>query len=108
MSYEYELIFEESKSLQDLFEKLLASGVCKKATHEELHIKNQQSNTLEGYDARLLKCDDTRAWLEILIPTPYLYQLFSAILLDAKFRCFEDGDRDDEVSLRQAFRLKNI
>ncbi|WJN52460.1 hypothetical protein [Pseudomonas asiatica] len=108
MSYEYKLVFEEPKTLQNLFDKLLESGACTKRSDYEIHIKDPKFNSIGSYDARLQKCDDTRAWLEILFPTPYLYGLFSTFLSDAKFRCLEDGDEGDEVSLKQAFRVRNI
>lgn len=108
MSYEYELIFEESNSLQDLFEKLLESEACTTTNFDEIHIIDPQTTTTGSYNARLLKFDDKRAWLEILIPTTYLFELFAKILFDARFRCLEDGDTADEVSLKQAFHIKNI
>ncbi|WP_454722736.1 MULTISPECIES: hypothetical protein [Cupriavidus] len=107
MSYEYRLVFDDAASAQLVIDSLKSSGACVKAQAQEVCLKDRDLQTLAGYDARLTKESDRVLWLEVNFRSPNLYNLVQEALNSRVVRCFEDGDWDDEVTLKQAFRIKS-
>ncbi|WP_153787806.1 hypothetical protein [Pseudomonas sp. EMN2] len=107
MSYEYRLVFDDPAALQRVIERLRTSQTHVEESEGVVCLKDQKQSTLAVYDVRLTRLDSLSAWLEVNFRSLELYELFSTSLAGANVRCFEDGDFDDEVTLREAFRIKN-
>lgn len=107
MSYEYNLVFDGPAALQRVIEKLRTSQAYVGEGDGAIWLKDQKQSTLAVYDVRLTKLDSLSAWLEVNFRSLNLHELFDDSLAGANLRCFEDGDFDDEMTLREAFRIKN-
>ncbi|RQR42334.1 hypothetical protein DIE22_02060 [Burkholderia sp. Bp9142] len=107
MSYEYRLVFDDAASAQLVIDSLKSSDACVKAQAQEVCLKDRDLQTLAEYDARLTKESDRALRLEVNFRSPNLYNLVQGALSSRVVRCFEDGDWDDEVTLKEAFRIKS-
>ena len=106
MSYEYRLIFADASTAQRLMEELKTSDACVGTLEDDVSLKDRGLGSAAKYDVRL-KCEDAKSiWLEVNFRSPSLYRLVHETLDGATVRCFEDGDLDDEVTLKEAFRIK--
>lgn len=106
MSYEYRLIFTDTSTVQRLMDKLKTSDACVGSRENDVSLKDRGLGSAAKYDVRL-KCEDAKSiWLEVNFRSPSLYRLIHEALHGASVRCFEDGDLDDEVTLKEAFRIK--
>jgi hypothetical protein len=106
MSYEYRLVFDDGDSAQHAIDALRLSDACVRSHAQDVYLKDQGLNTLAEYDVRLMREGDQSLWLEINFRSINLYNLVQEALSSAVFRCFEDGDWDDETTLKEAFRIK--
>ncbi|WP_071769659.1 hypothetical protein [Burkholderia ubonensis] len=106
MSYEYRLVFDDAASAQHVMDSLKSSDACVKVQALEVCLKDRELQTLAEYDARLTQEDDRSIWLEVNFRSPNLYNLVRGALSGRIVRCFEDGDWGDEVTLKQAIRIK--
>lgn len=106
MSYEYRLVFDGTILAQDVIKSLILSEACVKAQAREVYLKDQELKTPAEYDARLIQEGDQSIWMEINLKSVNLYKLVYSSLSGGVVRCYEDGDLDDEVSLKEAFRIK--
>ena len=106
MSYEYRLVFDDTTSAQHVMDSLKSSDACVKAQALEVCLKDQELQTLAAYDVRLTQESDRSLWLEVNFRSLNLCNLVQGALSGRVVRCFEDGDLDDEVTLKEAFRIK--
>jgi hypothetical protein len=106
MSYEYRLIFDHTASLEDVMDLLKSSDACVRAEKFEIYLKDLELKTLAEYDAKLTQDSDQSLWLEVNFKSINLYNLIQKILNNRSIRCFENGDLDDEATLKEAFRIK--
>ncbi|MDH0730573.1 hypothetical protein N5F23_20995 [Pseudomonas sichuanensis] len=107
MSYEYSLVFDDPSALQRVIERLRTSQAHVEEGEGVVCLKDQKQSTLAVYDVRFTRFESFSAWLEVNFSSLELYELFSTSLAGSNVRCFEDGNLDDEVTLREAFRIKN-
>lgn len=106
MSYEYRIIFTDAPTVRRLMEELKTSDACVGSRANDVSLKDRGLGSAAKYDVRL-KCEDEKSvWLEVNFRSPTLYRLVHETLRGASVRCFEDGDLDDEVTLKEAFRIK--
>ena len=106
MSYEYRLVFDDAASAQHVMDSLKSNDACIKAQALEVCLKDRELQTLAEYDARLIQEGDRSLWLEVNFRSLNLYNLVQGALSGRVVKCFEDGDWDDEVTLKEAFRIK--
>jgi hypothetical protein len=106
MSYEYRLVFDDGASAQDALDALRSSDACVKSHEQDVCLKDRELSTLAEYDVRLTRENEQLLWLEINFRSLNLYHLVQEALNGRVFRCLEDGDSDDEVTLKEAFRIK--
>jgi len=106
MSYEYRLLLDSTISAQHFMNSLMVSEACVKAQAREVYLKDQELQTPAEYDARLIQEGNQSIWMEINLKSVNLYRLIHSSLSGGVVRCYEDGDLDDEVSLKEAFRIK--
>ncbi|WP_080419204.1 hypothetical protein [Burkholderia ubonensis] len=106
MSRQYKLVFGDSDVMWHVIDSLKSSDACIKAQAQGVCLKNRELQTLAEYDVRLIQDGDRSVWLEVNFRSPNLCNLMQEALGNAVVRCFEDGDFDDEVTLKDAFRIK--
>lgn len=106
MSYEYRLVFDDADSVQHVIDLLKSSDACIKTQVQGVCLKDRELQTLAEYDVRLTKENDRSLWLEVNFKSLNLYNSVREVLGSRRVRCFEDGDLDDEVTLKDAFRIK--
>ncbi|MGU7773980.1 hypothetical protein ACV229_27845 [Burkholderia sp. MR1-5-21] len=106
MSYEYRLIFDNAASGQHVMDSLKSSDACVKVQAQEILLKGREMQALAEYDARLLKEGDLSLWMDVNFKSLNLYNLVQGALSGRVVGCFEDGDLDDEVTLKEEFRIK--
>lgn len=107
MSYEYRLIPEDSALANHVMRYLKTSNACVKSKNDEIHLKDWSLQTSAEYDARLTESHDQSIWLEINFRSVGLYNLILEAVNGGAIRCYENGDLGDEVSLKEAFRIKD-
>jgi len=107
MSYEYRLIFTDASSARYVMDVLKASTAYIKGQGQEICLKDTELKSSADYDARLIEEDETSFWLEVNFRSPCLYRLLENALGGRPIRCFENGDIDDDVTLKEAFRIKD-
>jgi len=106
MSYEYRLIFNDASSARHVMDVLKASTAYVKGQGQEICLKDIELKSSADYDARLIEEDETSFWLEVNFRSPSLYRLLQNALEGRPVRCFENGDIDDDVTLKEAFHIK--
>ncbi|WP_233830156.1 hypothetical protein [Paraburkholderia sp. ZP32-5] len=106
MSYEYRLIFTDVSSARHVMDVLRASAACIRGQGQEICLKDSELKSSAEYDACLMQEDEKSLWLKVNFRSPCLYRLLQDALEGRPVRCFEDGDIDDEVTLKEAFRIK--
>ncbi|MBR8060216.1 hypothetical protein [Burkholderia dolosa] len=106
MSYEYRLVFEDADLVQHVIDSLKSSDACIKAQAQGVCLKDRELQTQAEYDVRLTQDGDRSVWLEVNFRSVTLYNLMQRALGSGVVRCFEDGDLGDEVTLKDAFRIK--
>lgn len=106
MSYECRLVFDDADSVQYVINSLKSSDACIKTQEQGVCLKDRELQTLAEYDVRLIQENDRSLWLEVNFRSLNLYNLMQEALGSGVVRCFEDGELDDEVTLKDAFRIK--
>ncbi|MBN3125782.1 hypothetical protein [Pectobacterium brasiliense] len=106
MSYEYQLVFDDVSIAQHVINTLGRSGSCVHAENGDVYLKDNALNNNDEYDVRLIYENENSLWLQINVKSVNLYTLVLNTLSDSAFRCFEDGETENEVELNEAFRLK--
>lgn len=106
MSYEYRLMFGDSCLMQCVIGSLKSSDACIKVEGREIYLKDQLLQSVAQYDAKLTLEGDLSVWLEVHFRSMGLYDLFQKALRGGDVKCYEDGDLNDEVSLKEVFRIK--
>ncbi|GLW39769.1 hypothetical protein Pcaca04_37050 [Pectobacterium carotovorum subsp. carotovorum] len=106
MSYEYKLVFDNASVAQHIMSTIKRSEACIRAENGDVYLKDNSLNNRADYDVRLTDEGDGSLWLQINVKSVDLYVLVQETLSGKTFKCFEDGDTEDEVELSEAFRLK--
>ncbi|MDG0799767.1 hypothetical protein [Pectobacterium polaris] len=107
MSYEYQLVFDDASTAQHVISTIKRSEACIRAENGDVYLKDKSLNNRAEYDVRLINEDDGSLWLQVNVKSVDLYALMRETLSEKSFKCFEDGDTEDEVELSEAFRLKH-
>ncbi|MEQ9914555.1 hypothetical protein [Pectobacterium polaris] len=107
MSYEYKLVFDDASTVQQVISTIKRSEACIRAENGDIYLKEKSLNNRAEYDVRLIDEDDGSLWLQVNVKSVDLYALMRETLSGKPFKCFEDGDTEDEVELSEAFRLKH-
>ncbi|RJL23718.1 hypothetical protein [Pectobacterium polaris] len=107
MSYEYKLVFDDASTAQHVISTIKRSEACIRAENGDIYLKDKSLNNRAEYDVRLIDEDDGSLWLQVNVKSVDLYALMRETLSEKSFKCFEDGDTEDEVELSEAFRLKH-
>ncbi|WP_174869102.1 hypothetical protein [Pectobacterium polaris] len=107
MSYEYKLVFDDASIAQQVISTIKRSETCVRAENGDVYLKDKSLNNRAEYDVRLIDEDDGSLWLQVNVKSVDLYALMRKTLSEKSFKCFEDGDTEDEVELSEAFRLKH-
>ncbi|MFS2099646.1 hypothetical protein ACCC97_11830 [Variovorax sp. Varisp85] len=106
MSYEYRLVFDDSYLMQCVIGSLKSSEACIKVEGREIYLKDQLLQSVAQYDVKLTLEGNLSVWLEVNFRSMGLYDLFQKALGGGGVKCYEDGDVNDEVSLKEVFRIK--
>lgn len=106
MSYEYRLLFDDPHCARQVMQRLRSSADCVRAEEQVVQIKDPALVSGADYDLCLTVESEHALWLELLFKTPALYGWLQGALQGCSFRCFEDGDLDDEVALDQVFCVR--
>jgi len=106
MSYEYRLVFDDPSLMQSVIGSLKSSGSFVEGNEQEIFLKDQLLQSHAEYDARLILEGDLSMWMEVNSKALGLHDLMMNSLKGGVARCYEDGDLHDEVSLKEAFRIK--
>ncbi|MDX6916041.1 hypothetical protein R9X49_13080 [Pectobacterium carotovorum] len=104
MSYEYKLVFDDASTAQHVISTIKRSEACIRAENGDVYLKDKSLNNRAEYDIRLIDEDDGSLWLQVNVKSVDLYALMRETLSGKSFKCFEDGDTEDEVELSEAFR----
>ncbi|MGJ7607412.1 hypothetical protein ACSFA7_23965 [Variovorax sp. LT1R20] len=107
MSYEYRLVFDDAILAPNVMKSLILSEACVKVQAREVYLKDKELQTPSEYDARLIQEGDQSIWMELNLKSRNLYKLVHSSLSGGGVRCYEDGDLNDEISLKEAFRIKD-
>ncbi|NBF09543.1 hypothetical protein [Pseudomonas sp. Fl4BN1] len=108
MGYEYCLVFDEPLDVRQVMHRLRGSADCVRAAEQVVEFKDPGLGSSADYDLRLTFESDHRLWMELLFRTAALHKCLEPVLRGRRFRCFEEGDSDDEVALEQVFALGRI
>ncbi|MDL5601542.1 hypothetical protein PGC34_12190 [Pseudomonas kribbensis] len=107
MSYEYKVVFDDTTSASKVMKEIEDSDACVRAQQPgDLYLKDQSLNSSADYDARVIYESESVLWLQVNFKSLSLYQTMLSALGDSDYRCLEDGDDDEEVPLKEAFRIK--
>ncbi|MBB4224182.1 hypothetical protein [Variovorax guangxiensis] len=106
MSYEYRLVFDDPSLMQSVIGSLKSSDSFVEGGKQEILLKDQLLQSHAEYDARLMLESDFSIWMEVNSKAIGLYGLMINSLKGGVVKCYEDGDLNDEVSLKEAFRIK--
>ncbi|WP_350238362.1 hypothetical protein U1R68_18880 [Pectobacterium colocasium] len=106
MSYEYKLVFDDASAAQHVMSMIKRSKACIRAENGDIYLKDKSLSNHADYDVRLIDEGDGSLWLQVNVNSVDLYALVRETLRGKPFKCFEDGDAEDEVELNEAFRLK--
>ena len=106
MSYEYRLVLADERVCQHVIHFVKSSACYVEQQDGSIHVKDWSVNNGAAYDARVFQEDDCALWLEVNLRSPVLYELLKAAIGDELYKCLEDGDLDNEVSLHDALGLK--
>ncbi|MBT9264124.1 hypothetical protein KKQ10_04530 [Pseudomonas sp. MG-9] len=108
MSYEYKLVFDDTTSASKVMSEVEGSDACVRVQPGDLYLKDRSLNSSADYDARLIHENESVLWLQVNFKSLSLYQTMLSALGDSAYRCLEDGEEDEEVQLKEAFRIKGI
>jgi hypothetical protein len=106
MSYEYRLVFDDPSLMQSVVRALKSSDSLVEDKGREIFLKDQLLQSSAKYDVRLILENDSSIWLEVNSKAVGLYGLMMGALEGGIVRCYEDGDLHDQMSLKEAFRIK--
>ncbi|WP_025113564.1 hypothetical protein [Pseudomonas sp. H1h] len=107
MSYECKLVFDDTTSASKVMKELEGSGACVRVQQPgDLYLKDQSLNSSADYDARLIYESESVLWLQVNFKSLSLYQTMLSALGGSDYRCLEDGDDDEKMPLKEAFRTK--
>jgi antitoxin component YwqK of YwqJK toxin-antitoxin module len=106
MGHEYRLIFDNASLMSSFIDSLKSSEACIKAREREVYLKDQFLKTVAEYDAKLILEGDFSIWLEVNFRSMELYELVQKALSGGVARYYEDDNLNDEVNLKEVFRIK--
>jgi hypothetical protein len=106
MSYEYRLVFDDPSLMQNVVRTLKSSDSLVEDEEWGIFLKDQLLQSSAKYDVRLILENNSSIWLEVKSKAVGLYRLMMSALEGGVVRCYEDGDLNDEVSLKEVFRIK--
>ncbi|MBN3199310.1 hypothetical protein H5A20_11370 [Pectobacterium brasiliense] len=107
MSYEYKLVFDDASTAQHVINTIKRNEACIRAENGDVYLKDKSLANSTEYDVRLIDENDGSLWLQVNVKSVDLYALMRETLSEKSFKCFEDGDAENEVELNEAFRLNN-
>jgi hypothetical protein len=108
MSHEYKLEFSSETMTGHVLDVLKQSDSCVAADEEFIYLKDRVLKTEAIYDVRMSHEGQRSLWLEVNLNSLALCDVVRAAIGEYQFRCLEDGDVDNEVTLSEAFLIRNI
>ena len=106
MSHEYRLVLADEEACRHVIEIVKSSAFCVEYNGGSVYLKDWGITNGAPYEVRVIQEDGCSLWLQVNIRSQVFYDLLKAALGDEPYRCLEDGDLDDEVSLHDALGLK--
>ena len=108
MGHEYKLEFTSETMTWYVLGVLKQSDLCVAADEEFIYLKDQVVKTEAIYDVRMSHEGQRSLWLEVNLKSLALCDVVRAAIGECQFRCLEDGDVDNEITLSEAFLIRNI
>lgn len=108
MGHEYKLEFTSETMTWYVLGVLKQSDLCVAADDEFVYLKDRVIKTEAIYDVRMSHEGQRSLWLEVNLTSLALCDVVRAALGDCQFRCLEDADVDNEITLSEAFLIRNI
>jgi hypothetical protein len=108
MSHEYKLEFSSETMTGHVLEVLKQSDSCVAADEEFIYLKDRVLEIEAIYDVRMSHEGQRSLWLEVNLNSLALCDVVRAAIGEYQFRCLEDADVDNEVTLSEAFLIRNI
>lgn len=106
MSHEYSLVLADENVCQHVIDTIKSSVFCVEHYEGSVYLKDRSIKNGAPYEVRVIQEDRHSLWLQVNLRSPVFYDLLKAALGAESYRCLEDGDLDNEVSLHDALGLK--
>lgn len=106
MSHEYRLVLVSGDACQHVIDVIKYSVLCVEHHGGSVYLKDWRIKNGAPYEVRVIQEGHQSLWLQVNLRSPVFFDLLKAALGAESYRCLEDGDLDNEVSLHYALGLK--
>jgi hypothetical protein len=107
MSHEYKLEFTSETMTGHVLDVLRQSDSCVAADDKFVYLKDRVLKTEAIYDVRMSHEGQRSLWLDVNFKSLALFDVVRTAIGECQFRCLEDGDVDNEVTLSEAFLISD-